>query len=130
MRYQIELAMVAIGFVTRVKRAQAIVDEEEAQRATRLVAKSIEMLFRCGAYTEVMDATRESQGKPYSFAWGPGAGYQGKSSRNRGQVRCRFRRASSLAPGASIAGPVAAISGILSSMREGYDDEEEEVAAA
>jgi hypothetical protein len=61
LRYQIELAMVAAGFAVRIKRAQGIVSEEEAQKATRTVAKSIEMLFRCGAYTEAMDAVRETR---------------------------------------------------------------------
>jgi hypothetical protein len=56
--YQIELAMVATGFFPRAKNAQAqsTVDEEQAQRTTRTVAKCIEMLFRSGAYTEGMDA--------------------------------------------------------------------------
>jgi len=60
-RYQIEVAMMAAGFVTRVKEAQAqqIIGEEQGQRTTRTVAKSIETLFRSGAYTEEMDAPRE-----------------------------------------------------------------------
>ncbi|MGB8737430.1 MAG: hypothetical protein WCD20_15155 [Rhodomicrobium sp.] len=63
LRYQIELAMVAVGFAVRVKRAQArnLVSEKEAQRITRHVAKAIEMLFRSGAYTEDMDAQRETR---------------------------------------------------------------------
>ncbi len=60
-RYQIEVAMMAAGFVTRIKEAQAqqIIGEEQAQRITRIVAKSIETLFRSGAYTDEMDAPRE-----------------------------------------------------------------------
>jgi hypothetical protein len=60
-RYQIEVAMMAAGFVARIKEAQAqqLVGEEQAQRTTRIVAKSIETLFRSGAYTEEMDAPRE-----------------------------------------------------------------------
>jgi hypothetical protein len=60
-RYQIEVAMMAAGFVTRIKDAQAqhILGEEQAQRTTRIVSKSIETLFRSGAYTEEMDAPRE-----------------------------------------------------------------------
>jgi hypothetical protein len=60
-RYQIEVAMMAAGFVSRIKEAQAqqIIAEEQAQRTTRVVAKSIETLFRSGAYTEEMDAPRE-----------------------------------------------------------------------
>lgn len=60
-RYQIEVAMMAAGFVNRVKDAQAqqVISEETAQRTTRLVAKSIETLFRSGAYTDDMDTPRE-----------------------------------------------------------------------
>lgn len=60
-RYQIEVAMMAAGFVTRVKDAQAqqMIGDDQAQRTTRVVAKSIETLFRSGAYTEEMDAPRE-----------------------------------------------------------------------
>jgi len=60
-RYQIEVAMMAAGFVSRIKEAQAqqIIGEELAQRTMRVVAKSIETLFRSGAYTEEMDSSRE-----------------------------------------------------------------------
>ncbi len=60
-RYQIEIAMMAAGFVARIKDAQAqqIVGDDQAQRMTRIVAKSIETLFRSGAYTEDMDAPRD-----------------------------------------------------------------------
>ncbi len=60
-RHQIEVAMMAAGFVTRIKEAQAqqILPEEQGQRMTRSVAKSIETLFRSGAYTEEMDSPRE-----------------------------------------------------------------------
>ena len=60
-RYQIEVAMMAAGFVNRIKDAQGqqMIGEEQAQRTTRIVAKSIETLFRSGAYTEEMDAPRE-----------------------------------------------------------------------
>jgi hypothetical protein len=60
-RYQIEVAMMAAGFVTRVKDAQAqqMIGDDQAQRTTRVVAKSIETLFRSGAYTEEMDTPRE-----------------------------------------------------------------------
>ena len=36
-----------------------MIGEEQAQRTTRIVAKSIETLFRSGAYTEEMDAPRD-----------------------------------------------------------------------
>ena len=60
-RYQIEVAMMAAGFVARIKEAQAqhMIGEEQAQRTTRIVAKSIETLFRSGAFTEEMDCPRE-----------------------------------------------------------------------
>jgi hypothetical protein len=60
-RYQIEVAMMAAGFTNRVKDAQAqqLISEETGQRTTRVVAKSIETLFRSGAYTEDMDTPRE-----------------------------------------------------------------------
>jgi len=60
-RYQIEVAMMAAGFVNRIKDAQVqqMIGEEQAQRTTRIVAKSIETLFRSGAYTEEMDAPRD-----------------------------------------------------------------------
>jgi hypothetical protein len=60
-RYQIEVAMMASGFVTRIKDAQAqqMIGDDQAQRTTRAVAKSIETLFRSGAYTEEMDTPRE-----------------------------------------------------------------------
>lgn len=60
-RYQIEVAMMAAGFITRVKEAQtsSTINEEQGQRITRSVAKAIETLFRSGAYTEEMDEIRE-----------------------------------------------------------------------
>jgi hypothetical protein len=60
-RYQIEVAMMAAGFVGRIKDAQAqqLIGDEQAQRTTRTVAKAIETLFRSGAYTEEMDTPRE-----------------------------------------------------------------------
>lgn len=60
-RYQIEVAMMAAGFINRVKDAQTAgrVNEDQGQRITRSVAKAIETLFRAGAYTENMDQIRE-----------------------------------------------------------------------
>lgn len=60
-RYQIEVAMMAAGFINRVKDAQTAgrVTEEQGQRITRSVAKAIETLFRSGAYLEDMDEIRE-----------------------------------------------------------------------
>lgn len=60
-RYQVEVAMMAAGFINRVKDAQSggRVSEEQGQRITRSVAKAIETLFRSGAYTEEMDETRD-----------------------------------------------------------------------
>ena len=47
-RYQIEVAMMAAGFISRVKEAQTggVINEEQGQRITRSVAKAIETLFR------------------------------------------------------------------------------------
>lgn len=66
-RYQIEVAIMASGFIARVKESQManLVNEEQGQRITRSVAKSIEMLFRCGAYTEEMDSPREVKASVY-----------------------------------------------------------------
>ncbi len=60
-RYQVEVAMMAAGFIGRVKDAQTggLISEEQGQRITRSVAKAIETLFRSGAYTEEMDSVRE-----------------------------------------------------------------------
>lgn len=60
-RYQVEVAMMAAGFIGRVKDAQTggLISEEQGQRITRTVAKAIETLFRSGAYTEQMDSVRE-----------------------------------------------------------------------
>ncbi len=60
-RYQIEVAMMAAGFITRVKDAQGAgrINEDQGQRITRSVAKAIETLFRAGAFTEDMDQVRE-----------------------------------------------------------------------
>jgi hypothetical protein len=41
------------------------VGEEQAQRTTRVVAKSIETLFRSGAFTEEMDAPRNIRAKEF-----------------------------------------------------------------
>ena len=60
-RYQIEVAMMAAGFINRVKDAQGNgrINEDQGQRITRGVAKAIETIFRCGAYMEGMDEVRE-----------------------------------------------------------------------
>ncbi len=60
-RYQIEVAMMAAGFITRVKDSQTAgrINEEQGQRITRSVAKAIETLFRSGAYLDDMDEIRE-----------------------------------------------------------------------
>ncbi len=125
-RYQIELAMVAIGFVLRVKRAQNIVNEEEAQRATRLVAKSIEMLFRCGAYTEEMDAARETRASKILAP--KGRTLEFRESGTEIEVTPDGARSSLEHPtwssGPSISGPAASISGILSNLKDGLELEE------
>jgi hypothetical protein len=130
LRYQIELAMVAAGFVMRVKRAQGIVNEEDAQRATRVVAKSIEMLFRCGGYTDAMDAERESRA---SRLFSPkGRTLEIKEKGAEIEVEFDGARSSgehlSMSAGQSIAGPAPAISGILSSIKEELEAREAALA--
>ncbi len=130
LRYQIELAMVAAGFVVRVKRAQAIVNEEDTQRATRVVAKSIEMLFRCGGYTDAMDAERESRASRIFSPKGRTLDIKEKGA----EIEVEFGDAgssgehSSGSAGHSIAGPVPAISGILSSIKEELEAREAALA--
>jgi hypothetical protein len=60
-RYQIEVALMAAGFVGAVNesRTAAGISEEEGQRVTRRVAKAIEALFKAGAYTPEMDEPRD-----------------------------------------------------------------------
>lgn len=60
-RYQIEVALMAAGFVGAVNdsRSAATISEEQGQRITRRVAKAIETLFKSGAYTQAMDEPRE-----------------------------------------------------------------------
>ncbi len=60
-RYQIEVALMAAGFVGAVNESRAAegISEEEGQRITRRVTKAIEALFKAGAYTPEMDEPRE-----------------------------------------------------------------------
>lgn len=60
-RYQIEVALMAAGFVGAVNESRAAdtISEEEGQRISRRVAKAIEALFKAGAYTPEMDEPRE-----------------------------------------------------------------------
>lgn len=60
-RYQIEVALMAAGFVGAVNESRAAegLSEEEGQRITRRVGKAIEALFRAGAYTPEMDEPRD-----------------------------------------------------------------------
>jgi len=60
-RYQIEVALMAAGFVSAVNESRAAdaISEEEGQRITRRVGKSIEALFKAGAYTPEMDEPRD-----------------------------------------------------------------------
>jgi hypothetical protein len=129
LRYQIELAMVAAGFGARIKRAQGLVDEEDAQRATRTVAKSIEMLFRCGAYTEAMDSVRETRASRILAPKGRPMEIKEKMA----EFEVKFDESEASAEpwplGGSLQGPVAAITSVLSSMKEEAQPEEEDVAA-
>ncbi len=60
-RYQIEVALMAAGFVGAVNESRAAdtISEDEGQRITRRVGKAIEALFKAGAYTPEMDEPRE-----------------------------------------------------------------------
>ncbi len=60
-RYQIEVALMAAGFVGVVNESRAAdaISEEEGQRITRRVGKAIEALFKAGAYTPQMDEPRD-----------------------------------------------------------------------
>ena len=120
--------MVAAGFVVRVKRAHAIVNEEEAQRATRVVAKSIEMLFRCGAYTEAMDAARETRASRILAPKGRTLEIKEKAP----EIEVKFDEArpspsaeqASWQGGNSMPVPTSAITGILSSIKDELDAKE------
>ena len=132
-RYQIELAMVAAGFAMRVKQAQANVNEEDAQRATRIVAKSIEMLFRCGGFTEAMDAARETRASRILSPKGRTLEIKEKGA----EIEVEFDEArspagdSTMPPGHSISPAIATpISGMLSNGFEGEVFQAEEAAAA
>ena len=135
-RYQIELAMVASGFAMRVKQAQANVNEDEAQRAARIVAKSIEMLFRCGGYTEAMDAPRETRASSILSPKGRTLEIKEKGA----EIEVEFDEArspagDSTAPaGRSISPAIATpVSGMLGNVKDGFEREifqAEEAAAA
>lgn len=125
LRYQIELAMVAVGFGVRVRRAQNIVDGEEAQRASRLVAKSIEMIFRCGAYTEEMDSARESRAS--KILTPKGRAMEFRQSGTELEVIADNSRSSpeqGWQNGHSVQGNGPSVSGILSSFKEGLELED------
>ena len=124
------------GLLMRVKQAQAIVNEEDAQRATRIVAKSIEMLFRCGGYTEAMDAARETRASRILSPKGRTLEIKEKGA----EIEVEFDEArsscehSTVPPGHSISPAIATpISGMLSSIRKGSKGkcfQAEEAAAA
>lgn len=62
-RYQIEVGLMASGFVNRINelKASGAVSEEESQRITRSVPRAIETLFQNSAYTSEMDKEKESR---------------------------------------------------------------------
>ncbi len=122
LRYQIELAMVAVGFAVRAKRAQArnIVDEEAAQRITRLVAKAIEMLFRSGAYTEDMDAQRETRASRILTPKGRTIEFKGEPDIEVNPLRPALCQPAGPS-GPSIAGPAPSLLGILSGLMDGHE---------
>ncbi len=121
-RHQIEIAMVAIGFVSRAKKAQTAngVSEEQAQRSTRLVARSIEVLFRSGAYIEEMDTPREMRasqilapkGRTIEFKE-EAVDLEAASQAARPSLEHAIRAA-----GPSLGGAVHSISGMLSNLKD------------
>ena len=62
-RYQIEVALMAVGLVKRIqdKQREGVITEEEGQRVTHSIGKAIEALFQNGAYTAKMDKEEESR---------------------------------------------------------------------
>ncbi len=62
-RYQIEVALMAVGFVNNVnaKQTAGVITEEESDRIIRSVGRAIEVLFQNGAYTLKMDKEEESR---------------------------------------------------------------------
>jgi hypothetical protein len=126
LHYQIELAMVAAGFAARVKRAQNIVNESEAQNATRAVAKSIEMLIRCGAYTEAMDAARETRASRLLAPKGRPMEIKDKATEFEVQYEeaAASDNEASWPMGGSYSGPVAALTTALNNVKEEIEAEE------
>jgi hypothetical protein len=119
---QIEIAMVASGLVLRAKKAQAqnVVNVEQSQRILRVVATSIEILFRSGAYTDEMDAPRETRasrilvpkGRTIEFREG-GTEIEVASDNIPHSLKHIARPADT-----SIAGVVHSISGMLSNIKD------------
>jgi hypothetical protein len=120
--FQIEIAMVAVGFVARAKKAQAqnIVDETQAQQVTRIAAKSIEILFHSGAYTEEMDAQRETRASRILAPKAPAIEFKEKDAGAEAERHGAGPSFDYLAwpAGPSIAASAPVISGILSNLRD------------
>lgn len=76
--YQIEVALMSTGFVSRVSDVQrgTSTPEEEGQRLTRLVSRSIEMLFRNGAYTDDMERVDDRRASEIVIPSASAAEYQ------------------------------------------------------
>jgi hypothetical protein len=131
LRYQIELAMVAAGFAARIKSTQGFISEEDAQRATRTVAKSIEMLFRCGVYTEAMDAVRETRASRILAPKGRPMEIKEKVAEFEVKYdECEASAEPTPWPvGGSLQGPVAAIASVLTGMKDEAPAKDEAVAA-
>jgi len=55
--YQVEIALMSVGFTTRISEAQknGRISEQDRGRITNAISKDIEVLFQNGAYTEDMD---------------------------------------------------------------------------
>ena len=130
LRYQIELAMVASGFIVRVKKAQSIVNEKKRRKGPRA---SLRNRSRCCSAAEPIRRRWTRRARPGQAAFWCQRDVRWKSEEKGAEIEVKFDEApapaeySAWPTGASISGPAAAISGILSSIKE--ELEAEEVAA-
>ncbi len=125
-RYQIEIAMMAAGFVTRIKDAQAqqLLGEEQAQRLTRSVAKAIETLFRSGAYTEEMDSPREIRASQFLTPKAKMLEYKQEDTRGEAKQDQKHLLDGQAPAGGLHGGSVAKASDILRDLKEQLDMKE------
>lgn len=121
-RPQIEIAMVASGFVLRAKKAQAqnIVNEEESQRTVSIMVRSIDILFRSGAYTEQMDAPRETRASRILTPKGRTVEFN-EGGTDLEVVTDGARSSKARPAGPAITGSAYPVSGMLSNLRDEFE---------